>query len=171
MKLNPIIKTEWKEIVGFPNYEVSNTGLVRRGPSSKTGWRTFPGKILKQTVNNGYHYVDLVGNKKKGERRPVHQLVLNHFSTMKPLDCECHHKDENRKNNHLNNLEWKTIVENRGLKGEKNNGSKLKEGEVWLIKKLLSFGVVPFRIAKMFKISPSTAQRIKGGKIWKEVIL
>ncbi|MBC8183255.1 HNH endonuclease [candidate division KSB1 bacterium] len=55
--------------------------------------------------------------------------------------------------------------------GEKNNKSKLKTREVWLIKKILKAKIVSQNyIAKMFKISPQTISKINRNEYWKGVV-
>ena len=61
----------WRNINGYPNYEVSFHGLVRRKASQFRG-----SKMLRQCLNsqNGYRYVGLYRN---GERitKSVHRVV------------------------------------------------------------------------------------------------
>ncbi len=55
-------------------------------------------------------------------------------------------------------------------KGERCGNSKLKEGEVWLIRKIHKAGVVSQRyIAKMFRVSQSTINNIVKNYHWKNV--
>lgn len=88
----------WKVIEVAPRYEVSDTGLVRR-ISDHRGVKPFD--------NGGYERVKLVG---KGYL--VHRLVATAFiSNPNNLDT-VNHKDRNRRNNHVENLEWMTNVDN-----------------------------------------------------------
>lgn len=86
----------WKTINGFPNYEISSFGNVR---NSK-------GLILKPKKNKGgYLEVCLCEN---GKRKSflVHRLVAIHFIDNSNNYNEVNHKDENKTNNHVSNLEW-----------------------------------------------------------------
>jgi hypothetical protein len=106
-------------------------------------------------------------------------VVLETFVGPCPESCETNHKNQQRNNNSLSNLEWTTPSENvrhswrKGrvsLKGEECGNSKLKEGEVWLIKRILSINKIPqTNVAKMFKISVSVISSIKHEKTWKHV--
>ena len=100
----------WKSIKGYEGlYEVSNMGQVR-----SLARYTTKGKILKQYVNktNGYCYVSLSKNNKRSSKR-VHCLVMRAFNPlMNKKNLEIDHKDRNRLNNKLNNLEWVTHIEN-----------------------------------------------------------
>lgn len=85
----------------------------------------------------------------------------------------------NKLNNNLNNLEYVTKQENTkhafklGLKiakkGSDCNLSKLKESEVFEIKKMIQSGMKNKDIAKIFKIDPSTISYIKTGKTWQHL--
>ena len=94
------MKEDWKEVVGFANYECNSSGQVR---SKKTS------KILKpSTHKKGYLQVVLYVNSKKSYTRKIHRLVALTFID-NPYDLpEVNHKDENKTNNCVDNLEWCT---------------------------------------------------------------
>lgn len=95
---------EWKKIDGFENYSVSNTGLVRND---------ITGKKLKMHIgNHGYYMVNLWGND-KGNWRLIHRLVATAFITNTKNKKCVNHKDGNKLNNVVNNLEWCTYSENQ----------------------------------------------------------
>lgn len=89
---------EWKDIKGYESlYKVSNLGKVKSINNDM---------ILSDAVNsNGYKTVVLYKN---GNRltHTVHKLVATAFLN-NPNNYPCvNHKDENRKNNNVDNLEW-----------------------------------------------------------------
>jgi len=91
----------WENIENFENYQISNLGNVKNNK----------GKILKGWVTRGYHYVSLLNNGIKKKYR-VHRLVAKAFID-NPDDLPCiNHKDENKLNNCVDNLEWCTQKEN-----------------------------------------------------------
>lgn len=92
----------WK-ITEYKNYEVSNRGRVRNKNTKR---------ILKPFLNHdGYLQVRVTDNGKVYTRR-VHRLVAIAFIE-NPLNKETvNHKDGNKVNNDVNNLEWNTIKEN-----------------------------------------------------------
>lgn len=94
----------WKIIEEFPDYEVSDKGRIRRLTPYKS---TYKGKIKNTFINNvGYECVIL--HKDKQYCRTVHRLVAIAFLP-KPDECyEINHKDENKLNNTVENLEWCT---------------------------------------------------------------
>ena len=96
---------QWKTINGYPNYEISSSGLVRS---------TRFDRILKGSKNNGgYEYVNLIYNRIK-KTTSVHKLVMEHFGPAKPIEgMVIDHKDGNKDNNNLSNLEWITSSENK----------------------------------------------------------
>lgn len=97
----------WKKIPYAADYEVSNLGRVA---SRKYGDR----RILRQTKKKtGYYEVGLCYTTNKRKWFLVHRLVLSVFN---PIDCmenmEINHKDEDKSNKDLDNLEWATSLEN-----------------------------------------------------------
>lgn len=84
------------------NYLISDTGEIK---NTKTN------KILKGTIRNGYQMVKLTieGNKKD---YLVHRLVAITFLD-NPLNLpQVNHKDKNKLNNTISNLEWISIKDN-----------------------------------------------------------
>ena len=61
--------------------------------------------------NCKYLAIDLYKDGKK-KNRLVHQLILETFVGPRPLGMQALHKDDNRSNNHLDNLYWGTHLQN-----------------------------------------------------------
>ena len=89
---------EWKVIKGYENYAVSNYGNVK---NIKTNYQ------LKTRVNKKTGYVQ-VEIRKDGKSRTFncHRLVAIAFIDNPNNLEEVNHKDENKTNNHVDNLEW-----------------------------------------------------------------
>jgi len=160
-------KEIWKDVKNFEGYyQVSDLGRVKRlagSPKCKTD------RILKYAVRTNYGYVDLCENSKTTSY-PVHRLVLETFVGPQPEGKDPDHRNEIKLDNKLSNLRWLNIYKNRAKLGESNGSSKLKEGEVWLMRRLLSHGVkVNGYMEKMFKVHPCTIKRIKRGDRWKHI--
>ena len=86
------MEEEYKSIVDFENYEVSNFGNVR---NIKTG------RILKPSIDShGYYKVSLCKDKKQTTKK-IHQLVANAFIE-NPENKSCvDHIDGNNLNNNV----------------------------------------------------------------------
>lgn len=97
----------WKDIIDFDGYQVSSYGRVMSYKQCKSG------KILKNRINDrGYSLVSLRKNGKK-YFKSVHRLVLENFNPVENMSqLEVNHKDENKQNNNLDNLEWMTHKQN-----------------------------------------------------------
>ena len=87
----------WKPVVGYKGlYEVSNLGRVKG----------ISGKILRPVVrNHGYLAVYLYG-KENRKIASVHRIVAEAFLDNPNEYTEVNHKDENKANNEVSNLEW-----------------------------------------------------------------
>ena len=107
----------WIDIEGYEGkYEVSNLGRVRSldqmlSYASRWGtiaYRPTKGKVLTQrTISGGYKGV-LIKVQGKTEMKLVHRLVANAF-VPNPQNLETvNHIDEDKTNNHVDNLEWCT---------------------------------------------------------------
>lgn len=95
----------WKTLNENKNYEVSNTGLVRRVDNKNQ---------LSGCITSGYRSVKLTFENSKQQRFYVHRLVAEHFiQNPDPKNKTfVNHKDGDKLNNNVNNLEWVTPREN-----------------------------------------------------------
>jgi hypothetical protein len=102
--------TEWIEIAGTDGaYEVSDLGLVRSLPRK---WCPCTRELRQGTDADGYRVVWLQVN---GRRRifRVHRLVLEAFNPVSGSSLlDVNHKNFDRSDNRLENLEWCTRREN-----------------------------------------------------------
>lgn len=115
----------WKAFPEIPEYEVSESGEIRNKY----------GKVLKVSkTNSGYLQTTLYAEKVKTKHRLVHRIVaITYLSNPENLP-QVNHKDGNKLNNHVNNLEWCSPQQNTrhsieiGLKVYNNptQGLKLK---------------------------------------------
>lgn len=95
----------WADISGYEGkYQVSNLGKVKSLNYSHTGKE----KILKYKKNRyGYLTVNLCSNGKL-KMFSIHRLVAQSFIPNTNNLPEVNHKDENKENNCVENLEWST---------------------------------------------------------------
>jgi len=98
--MTPIEGELWRPVIGFEDYHVSNFGRVKRVKA-----KTHNPHIMRQTLNRGYCNVCICKDNIKYTKR-VHRLVA--FSFLKKVHGKpyINHKDGDRANNLLNNLEW-----------------------------------------------------------------
>ena len=122
-------KEIWKDKKDYEgHYQVSNFGRVK---SIKFGKEI----ILKQKIKDGYYYVGL---SKNGIQKMylVHRLVAEAFLPNPDNLPQVNHKDENKLNNVVSNLEWcsaqynntyGTRIERVAEKNKKNTNGKLSK--------------------------------------------
>ena len=103
----------WKDVVGYEGlYEVSNKGNVYSVERMDALGREQGGLVLKPKYNNrGYLMVSLYKNGKL-KNRTVHRIVAEAFIPNPKGFLEINHKDENKSNNEIFNLEWCTREHN-----------------------------------------------------------
>jgi len=164
----------WKAIAGFDGfYEVSSLGVVRsieRKVLRKDGrLTTVKAKLLSAAPDfYGYPRVSLRGDGKSHQQK-VHRLVADAFlvappgivGTTKNAFC-INHKDGNKLNNCVKNLEWVRTSENythameNGLicnKGSKNGQAKLTERDVIQVRREYANGTTQMDISHKYGVS------------------
>lgn len=115
-----------KRIKDYPNYKINEEGKVLLENN----------KIKATTINNkGYERITLSENSNK-KSFSIHRLVALHFIPNPNNLRYVNHKDGNKLNNHVNNLEWCNNSSNlkhayinnlKSAKGEKNSRCKITE--------------------------------------------
>ena len=106
----------WKDIKGFETtYQISDDGQIRSKDHYthfKFKDRFYKGALLRtQKGSNGYQIVKLMKGKKQ-YTFTVHKLVAEHYLE-KPSYAQCvNHKNGNKLDNRVENLEWVTYSEN-----------------------------------------------------------
>ena len=104
------------DFLGYPNYSVTDDGRVFSLNYHKEGYK----KEMKPVLNNGYYSIVLY---RDGETKHVliHRLVALTFISNPDNLPELNHKDENKTNNMVGNLEWcsKSYNINYGTRNER----------------------------------------------------
>lgn len=166
---------EWKDIPSYNGfYEASTDGQIRRKSTKK---------ILKQFYSTqGYKTCSL---KQRSVR--VHRIIAETFLENKNNLPVVHHKDGNKENNNVNNLEYTTYRENiiHAYKTELRPSIKGKEQKIVTkergnskitadqVKEILEFyyvtGFGERRLEKITGIPRSTIVGIIKGRTWKHI--
>lgn len=102
-----MITETWKQVEAFPNYIISNTGVLKNTKTKKT---------IKPHLSNTGYYVCSMSNNGKISSSNIHTLVAKAFvdNPNPALYTEVHHIDGDKLNNNADNLKWVTRQENLG---------------------------------------------------------
>lgn len=163
----------WKDIKGYEGlYQISNLGRV------KTLKPRYKDKIILKPLKGSYLAVTLYKNK-IGKRRTIHRLVAETFLEIGDR-MVVNHKDGNKKNNSLENLEVVTQKENVehairtgiGTIGEKNGKAKFTNEEVMRLREIYlprdsKYGCRA--LAKKYHVANQTMWRVLHNKVYTNI--
>lgn len=160
------------DILGYEGlYKVSDEGVII-SCQKKHGFLTKEQKNLKPKINKGYESVGL-RKEKKTKWLLVHRLVYSNFIGEIPHKLQINHKDGNKRNNRIENLEVVTSSENlkhafrtglKSLKGEKHNNRKLNWEDVLFIRKST---LKNCELAEKYNVSRAMITHIKNPEKYK----
>lgn len=165
-------RTMYQEVAGWPEYEISTDGQVRRKMPARGAT---PGKVLKHSFHDfGYPIVEL---NRPGKRRrvEVHRLVAETFIGPPPTPLhQVAHFDGVCTNCSLHNLRWATPAENDADKerhgtvmlGEKNSQAKLTKNQVIEIRLRRQSGELLTSIASDFGVKFQQVSKIAHRQRW-----
>lgn len=138
----------------------------------------FPARPLKPYVQaRGYSEVTFMVNRKR-YRVMVHRLIAMAFVDGYHPDKCVNHKNGDKLDNRVENLEWVSRAENTShawttglvnLRGENQPTAKLTEEQVRAIKRLLALGAAAVTIATVAGVSPSLIDLIRKRQRWGHV--
>lgn len=166
---------EWRTVDGFPGYDISNLGRLRRATDSlkHPAGTVFTGNLQK----NGYLATTLsTGTVASRKRTYLHHLVAEAFLGPRPSGWSVNHIDGCKTNNRADNLEYLTLGDNTrhafrtGLcpRGEHSHNAVLSDDIVTQMRKLAPHQ--PYRaIAKQFGVTPHVAYAAIAGITWRHV--
>lgn len=153
-------------VPGFEEYEMNRMGqfLSKRGNKRILA-------ICKR--DNWYATVKL-----NDRHRTVHRLMALAFIENPENHPMVNHKDGDKHNYNLNNLEWCTNdynmkhAQRTGLlvKGTQVHTNILDEVQVLTIIQCLKDGMTPKDLGGYFKVHPTTIGKIKSGDNWKHLL-
>ena len=161
------LKPIWKEIYGFNGYFISSNGQVKSCISHNGKEKISKPMILSIGISPGGYGVVVLRKDGKSYTKRVHRLVAENFLG-EPNGRIVNHKDGNKLNNCVNNLEYVTYSENlshaysSGLRrsGEDIHTAKLSDNQVLDIRVKRGFGVSSSELLKEYSISSATLSRI-----------
>ncbi len=150
-------------LIKYPKYTIDINGNIQNIKNLN---------YLKTPITQGgYKRVYLLGKNEYVHRLVAETFIHNHEN--KPF---VNHKDGNKINNNIDNLEWVNQSENTihaiknhlkiSLKGEMVGNSKLKNNEIIFIRNSNLFNV---KLSKIYGVSDSLISLIKNNIIWKHI--
>lgn len=171
----------WETISVAPFFMISNFRRIKcksRKVKTRNGDRLIYEKLLTKRINKqtGYWEVGLTVSKANQKYFLVHRMVAKAFIPNPKNYPQVNHKDLDRSNDAIDNLEWCTQSQNAnhakengryiGVKGEKNKLSKLTKDKVVRI----YFDNREYsQIANDYKICIGTVGRIKSKRTWEHI--
>lgn len=171
----------WKDIPGYIGYQASNLGniksLARTTIAKNNNIMYFREKILVPQSTCGYSRVLLTIRRQVKKNTSVHRLAaLAHIPNPNNHPV-VNHKDGNKLNNHIDNLEWCTYSENTihsltigsRKSGHNHKAAKLTLEQVKEIKRLYLQGITQRALSGIYNIDNSQICRIVNNKKWKYV--
>jgi hypothetical protein len=142
------MKEVWKEVAGYEgHYKVSNLGNV---------FSIKRNIILKPRLKALGYYDYCLSLKSKYKHIRIHRLVATHFIPNPDNLTDVHHKDEDKSNNKVTNLEWID-----GGKHNKLHKASLTDADVLKVRQLRkSRGWGPLKISRKLGISKGIVANI-----------
>lgn len=168
----------WKQIQNFENmYEVSDDGRVR-SVDRVAGNRHIKGRVLRpHDSGKGYSAVSLCKDSKP-RTVYVHTLVANAFIPKPPSDKRLvvNHKDGNKHNNSVHNLEWVSYSQNNQhaydeglrLRGSQFYNAKLTEAQVLEIRRNGKYDTYE-NIGRRYGVDKGIIHSVLNNKSWRHV--
>ena len=175
---------EWRDVPSSPMYQVSSTGDVRSKDriiqvhtnGRGTYDRQRAGQPIRFTTLPAGYLVVVLG---RGNKRTVHSLVAEAFIGPRPQGMDINHKDGNKKNNNVGNLEYCSRSANMkhaydtGLcpkpplkRGTDQHLCRLDEDKVRAIRKWYEDGAGIAQMARFYEVGESTIRHIVRGNTW-----
>lgn len=169
---------EWRPVEsGF--YSVSNLGRVRREAPARG---TYPGNMLSSKGSRGFYPSVAIHRSGFRGRRRIHDLVTEAFLGPKPSGMYVNHKDGDKTNNRLDNLEYVTPSENAqhairsglnappaGQPGSSNHNAKLTEADIPVIRGRVAAGETHAAVAADYAVSESLVALVAKRRAWRHV--
>lgn len=169
-----ILHEVWRPVPGFPSYEASSWGNVRRVKRAKGAT---VGAVLKPSLDRqGYEQLRLSENGVVRSQK-VHIIVASAFHGPRPKGLEVSHVNGRRIDNRPENLAYETRQQNvdrqieHGTRnrGEKNGNASLTPDLVARARILLRDEVPVRMISETLGTSQSTIYHLRAGNSWRHL--
>lgn len=170
-----LLVVRWKPIVGFVGiYSVSDGGDVRR---DHCGQGTAGGLLKPHRERKGYLSV-ILRDRGRVHRCRIAALVLGAFIGERPKGMQINHRDGDKANNALTNLEYVTPQQNvahakglglyrgGGRYGEQNGSARLTNRKAEAIRRRASLGWSQRRLGQMYGVSHVAIGKIVRNETW-----
>lgn len=153
---------EWRTVAGWPAYEVSSLGRVRRGLRVLAGWR-----------QQGYPFVNLSCGRVT-KKQAVHRLVALAFLGDRPAGRQASHLNGDRADCRAVNLKWETPRDNNNRKrehgtwqaGAAHGSARLSPMAVEIIRAAPPGYGTGRALARRFGVSETHVSAIRNGGAW-----
>jgi len=161
---------EFRKLNNYSNYRVYPDGRI---------YSEFINRFITPTLDGGnYLQVTLVDDNGLRRTIKVHRLVASAFLPNLEEYREINHKDFNKSNNTISNLEWcdraynvKYNFSNRNYIAQIEKVTPLTIEQVKVIPVLVDYGFSIKLISKLFNVGHITIRKIIAGKTWKPLKL
>ena len=159
---------QYKKIKGYSHYRIYKNGRI---------YSEFINRYITPTEDSS-HYLQNTLVDDNGNRKTIktHRLVAIAFLPNPENLPDVNHKDFNRRNNNVENLEWCTEKYNTQYTSKYNLDinkesymklSPLTEEHVLLIPTLLNYGFSVKLISRLYRVGHITIRNIVSGKTWR----
>jgi hypothetical protein len=167
----------WRDIEGFEGaYQVSNFGRVRRICERYDSIKTDKGlnRILREKrAGRDYKSVCLTW-KKRREYRFIHRLVATAFLDNPEGLPQVNHKNADKSDNRVDNLEWMTASDNHrhasesgiAYRGSLNGAAILTAENVLEARRLNKAGITRKELADRYGVAYDTMSDAIAGRTW-----
>lgn len=171
---------EWRPVVGWEGfYEVSNYGRFRSLDRVSSNGRRHTGRMIGTRPVNGYLHACLCRPGQQSQYL-AHRLVAAAFIGQCPPGHTVNHRDGDKQNNHISNLEYMTPSQQMrharavcgyvSVRGKQHPSTTLSDGKVMLLREMYRSGVYTQQdLDAIFGISQTAVGRILDRTNWKHI--